>query len=142
MDQTLFSQALENLKKNPQDSIDSWKSYLKKHPQSYSAHNNLGVAHIYNNNLKSAIKAFKKSIKIHPKNKRAKRNLFWAERRWANLREKEWATLNDKEEPKISSEEIGEMKTYKPLEEVLPEGDSSSVRAFEPEVVKGAANSR
>ncbi len=122
-DQALFSQALQNSKKNPKQAIETWESYLEKHSQSFAAYNNMGVAHIYNNSLKLAIRAFKKSIKIHSTT-RAKRNLIWTERRWANLREKAWAKLRDKEEPLKIPEEVGEIKTYKPLEETIPEGKS------------------
>ena len=110
-DQALFTQALQNSKSNSNQSIENWKSYIEKHSKSYAAYNNLGVAHIYNKNLKSAIKSFKQSIKIHPNNQ-AKRNLVWAERRWANIKELQ-------EQPKTAEEEVGELKTYKPMEEVL-----------------------
>lgn len=119
--QALLSQALQNTKKNPKQSIDLWKSYISQHPKSHYAYNNLGVAYIYDKNLKAAIKAFHRSIKVQSSAK-AKRNLVWAERHWANLRENERV-------PEIP-EGVGELETYKPLEETIPKGETIDENRF------------
>lgn len=78
-DQALFLQALDQQKKGQiQTAVDLWQKFLKQHPRSYEAHNNLGMSYYANDQLTLSIDEFEKALDLEPNDAKVKENLIRA----------------------------------------------------------------
>ncbi len=141
-DRKLFSKAMTHQKKGQIDSaIGLWEKFLKKHPDSFEARNNLGLLHYANDEITLAISQFEQGLKLEMGSPKIKDNLLRALKvRVAILEEnKEYdsaitdlkkigqlsSSLGERDEARLHIEElqqIGEMKETDPFS-VIPESD-------------------
>ncbi|MBI4384594.1 MAG: SH3 domain-containing protein [Nitrospinae bacterium] len=78
-DQRLFSDALDFQKKGQLPSaIEAWRKFIKLHPRSYEAHNNLGMSYYANDQLSLSIEEFEKALDLEPTDAKTKENLLRA----------------------------------------------------------------
>lgn len=79
VDRELFSKAMTHQKKGQIDSaIGLWKKFLKKHPDSFEARNNLGLLHYANDEITPAIFQFEQGLKLEMGSPKIKDNLLRA----------------------------------------------------------------
>ena len=78
-DRKLFSKAMTHQKKGQIDSaIGLWEKFLKKHPDSFEARNNLGLLHYANDEITLAISQFEQGLKLEMGSPKIKDNLLRA----------------------------------------------------------------
>ncbi|MDP7057264.1 MAG: SH3 domain-containing protein [Nitrospinaceae bacterium] len=79
VDRKLFSKAMTHQKKGRIDSaIGLWEKFLKKHPDSFEARNNLGLLHYANDEITLAISQFEQGLKLEMGSPKIKDNLLRA----------------------------------------------------------------
>jgi len=67
------------------DAMDLWKVYLKRHPDSFRGHNNLGRVYYMEDKLGQAVQEFETALKLAPADPRIQQNLAEALRLQASL---------------------------------------------------------
>ena len=78
-DRELFSKAMTHQKKGQIDSsIGLWEKFLKKHPDSFEARNNLGLLHYANDEITLAISQFEQGLELEMGSPKIKDNLLRA----------------------------------------------------------------
>ena len=76
-DQDLYQQAFERQKMGQVvDAIDLWKRFLEKNPNSFEAHNNLGMVYYVNDQLTNSIQEFESALALEPTNHKVRDNLI------------------------------------------------------------------
>lgn len=76
-DRQKFAQALEIQKKGQtQLSVEMWQKFVKEHPRSFEAHNNLGMAYYANDQLGLALEEFHKAHELEPTDMKIRENLI------------------------------------------------------------------
>jgi len=79
VDRELFSKAMTHQKKGQIDSsIGLWEKFLKKHPDSFEARNNLGLLHYANDEITLAISQFEQGLELEMGSPKIKDNLLRA----------------------------------------------------------------
>ncbi|MFQ5716020.1 MAG: SH3 domain-containing protein [Nitrospinales bacterium] len=79
--QTFNKALIARYKGETESSISLWKEFLKKHPESYEALNNLGETYFYGNWLNESIETFESAYKLKPGDRKIKKNFLgslWA----------------------------------------------------------------
>lgn len=75
-DQRKFLQALEAQQKGQiQVAVDLWQKFVREHPRSYEAHNNLGMTLYANDQLGLALEELHKAHELEPSDVKIKENL-------------------------------------------------------------------
>jgi len=76
MDAALFNRAVDYQEKRQSlSAIEIWQEFLKTYPDSYEAHNNLGMAYYINDEVGTAIKELEIAHSLEPSERKIKKNL-------------------------------------------------------------------
>ncbi len=72
----LFKDAVEQQNSGQtQSAIGLWKQFLAKHPNSFEAHNNLGMSYYHDDQLNASIEEFEKALELEPSDLKVRGNL-------------------------------------------------------------------
>ncbi len=75
-DRDLYYKALKmQMENHPKHAITLWQDFLKKHPRSFEAHNNLGHAYYADDQMNPAIAEFETALTLEPNNPKIRHNL-------------------------------------------------------------------
>lgn len=78
----IFNKALiARYKGEAESSISLWKEFLREHPESYEALNNLGETYFYDDRLDESIETLESAYKLKPGDRKIKKNFLgslWA----------------------------------------------------------------